>query len=85
MTTYVKRWGNSLALRIPKQLSDSMRLKEGSPLLFEESEGKILIRPIKDKKQELAASFRRAAKDASMRKLADEGLNDYLDQLQKFV
>lgn len=84
VTSYVKKWGNSLAVRIPKRLSDSLRLREGSPLLFEESDGKILIKPAKDKKQELAASFRRAAKDAAMRKMADEGLADYLNQLKKF-
>ena len=83
-TTYVKRWGNSLAIRIPKWLSDSLRLKEGSPLLFEELAGKILIKPAKDKKQELVTSFRRAAKDATMKKMANEGLGDYLNQLQKF-
>ena len=84
MTTYVKRWGNSLAIRIPKRLSDSLRLKEGSPLLFEESEGKILIRPTKDKRQELAVSFKRVAKDVAMKKMTNEGLGDYLNQLQKF-
>ena len=73
-----------MAIRIPKRLSDSLCLKEGSPLLFEESDGKILIRPTKDKKQELVASFRRAAKDTEMKKMANEGLSDYLDQLQKF-
>lgn len=85
VTSYVKKWGNSLAVRIPKRLSDSLRLKEGSPLLFEESDGKILIKPAKDKKQELITSFRRAVKDAAIRKMANEGLGDYLDQLQKFA
>jgi len=85
MTTYVKRWGNSLAVRIPKQVSVSLCLKEGSPLLFEELNGKIMIKPTKDKKQELIVSFKRAAKDAAMRKMADEGLGDYLNQLQKFT
>lgn len=84
MTTYVKKWGNSLAIRIPKRLSDSLRLIEGSPLLFEESDGRILIKPTKDKKQELVASFKRAAKDISMKKMANEGLGDYLKQLRKF-
>jgi len=84
MATYVKKWGNSLAVRIPKHLSDLMRLKEGSPLLFEESDGKILIRPAKDKKQELVASFKRAAKDVTMREMANEGLDDYLKQLKRF-
>ncbi len=84
MTTHVKKWGNSLAIRIPKRLSDSLRLKEGSPLLFEESSGKILIRPAKDKKQELIASFKRAAKDVTMREMANEGLDDYLKQLKRF-
>jgi predicted transcriptional regulator len=33
------------------------------------------------KRQDLIASFQRAAKDAEMLELADQGLSDYLDQL----
>ena len=71
MTTYVKKWGNSLAVRIPKHLSDSMRLKEGSPLVFEETDGKLLIKPVRDRRLEFSASFRRAAKDPEIKKLTD--------------
>jgi|SRR3989344_6461970 len=76
MTTYVKKWGNSLAVRIPKHLSDSMRLKEGSPLVFEETDGKLLIKPVRDRRLEFSASFRRAAKDPEIEKLAGCGIDD---------
>ena len=82
MSTYVKRWGNSLAVRIPKRLSSALKLKEGSPLSFEESGGKIIIKPARDRKQELADSFKRAAKDREMGRLAEAGLTDYLKQLK---
>lgn len=81
MTTYVKKWGNSLAIRIPKHLSDSLNLKEGSPLSFVASSSQILIKPLKDRKNELAISFQRAVKDSMMKKIANAGLADYLDQL----
>ena len=53
MTTYVKKWGNSLAVRIPKHLSDSMRLKEGSPLVFEKTGGQLLIKSVRDRRLEV--------------------------------
>ena len=35
ITTKVKKWGNSLALRIPKKLAEMYGLKEGSKLLVQ--------------------------------------------------
>lgn len=73
-----------MAVRIPKHLSDSLRLKEGSPFSFEKLDGKIFIKSAENKKQELEASFKRAANDVTMKKMANEGLGDYLKQLKKF-
>lgn len=73
-----------MAVRIPKYLLDSLCLKEGSPLLFEELDGKILIKPTKDKKKELVASFKRAAKDDTIVKMSNDDLDGYLNQLRKF-
>ena len=76
MTTYVKKWGNSLAIRIPKHLLDSMRLKEGSPLVFEKEGGKLLIKPIQNRRLELVATFKRARKDPEIKKMAGWGFDD---------
>lgn len=42
----VQKWGNSLALRIPKSFAEETRLKFGSPVRMVVSDGKIVIAPI---------------------------------------
>lgn len=34
MTTKVQKWGNSYAVRIPKEIIREMRFREGSPVTF---------------------------------------------------
>lgn len=41
----VVRWGNSLAVRIPKAVAEKARLQEGDPLLIEALEGHVELRP----------------------------------------
>jgi len=84
MTTKATKWGNSLAIRIPKQLSDYLRIREGTPLEFEQIDDKIFIKSAQDKKMEYAMSFKRAALDMDMKVMAEEGLDDYLKQLKKY-
>jgi antitoxin MazE len=44
--TRVKKWGNSLALRIPKLLAAEAGLKEDSPVSVSLAEGKLVIDPV---------------------------------------
>ena len=37
----VVKWGNSLAVRIPKMLAEEARLKEGDPILLKATNGRI--------------------------------------------
>jgi antitoxin MazE len=46
METKVKKWGNSLALRIPKPLALEIGLEDDSPVELSLSEGKLVIAPI---------------------------------------
>ncbi len=46
METYVKRWGNSLALRIPRPLAEEAGLREDSAVELSLEEGKLVIVPI---------------------------------------
>jgi antitoxin MazE len=46
METKVKKWGNSLALRIPKPLALEVGLEDDSPVELSLSEGKLVIAPI---------------------------------------
>ncbi|MEN6578645.1 MAG: AbrB/MazE/SpoVT family DNA-binding domain-containing protein [Phycisphaerales bacterium] len=45
MTTRVQKWGNSLALRIPKPLAIEAGLKDDSPVELSLQEGRLVITP----------------------------------------
>lgn len=44
MTTKVQKWGNSLAVRIPKEMIRRLALKEGSGIVVREDKDAIIIR-----------------------------------------
>ena len=46
METCVKRWGNSLALRIPKPLAEEVGLYEDSLVELSLQEGRLIVVPI---------------------------------------
>jgi antitoxin MazE len=46
METVIRKWGNSLALRIPKPLADEVGLEEDSAVDLFLEEGKLVIAPV---------------------------------------
>ena len=46
METRVQRWGNSLAVRIPKPLARQLGLSEGGEVVLEIREGALEVRPL---------------------------------------
>jgi antitoxin MazE len=46
MKTRVQKWGNSLALRIPKAFADEAQLRENSQVELLLADGKLIIRAI---------------------------------------
>lgn len=50
METIVKKWGNSLGIRIPKHIAKELSLKDGSSVDIEDKEGEIIIHPKNKKK-----------------------------------
>jgi antitoxin MazE len=46
MRTRVQKWGNSLALRIPKSFADEVGLRKETSVEVSLSEGKLVITPI---------------------------------------
>lgn len=44
MTTKVQKWGNSFAVRIPKEIVRNLALKEGSAVTVREDKDMIMIR-----------------------------------------
>jgi len=51
MVTKIQKWGNSLALRIPKSYADEIHLREGSSVDLNIEENKIIISPKKKKRK----------------------------------
>lgn len=43
-----KRWGNSIGLRIPKEMASELNLEEESAVYLQVKDGKLIIEPKKD-------------------------------------
>jgi antitoxin MazE len=63
MTSEIKRWGNSLALRIPKDVSQTLGLTEGSKVEVKLSKGNLVISPKKSKLEQLLKALEAAGPD----------------------
>ena len=46
MRTRVKKWGNSLALRIPKSFADEVGLEKESPVEVSLEDGRLIVSPV---------------------------------------
>jgi AbrB family looped-hinge helix DNA binding protein len=46
MQLTLSKWGNSIGLRIPKEYRDHVGLKEGSKVVFEIQNNKLVITPV---------------------------------------
>ncbi len=49
MEAKIRHWGNSLALRIPRDYAQNLQLQEGSAVTLELRDGALLIRPDRQK------------------------------------
>jgi antitoxin MazE len=45
-TTQVSKWGNSLALRLPRSVAREVRIAEGDTVQVTVAEGAVVIRPL---------------------------------------
>jgi antitoxin MazE len=59
MKTAVQRWGNSLALRIPRAFAEETRIVEGSEVKLTLRSGALVVRPVMRKRHSLAALVKR--------------------------
>jgi antitoxin MazE len=66
MRSNVARWGNSLALRIPRALAEELALAEGAPVQVDVKEGELVVRPVR----------RREALDELLRRITPDNLPD---------
>ena len=46
METKIQKWGNSLALRIPKAFAQNIDLSQNSEVTLEIQEGKLVVTPV---------------------------------------
>jgi len=53
MKTRVQKWGNSLAVRIPKSFAEGLDLENNGPVEMSLEEGAIVIKPAKDRAWDL--------------------------------
>ncbi len=53
MRVQVQKWGNSLALRIPKPFAEDAEVKEGTIVDLSVLEGKLVAAPVRKKKTTL--------------------------------
>ena len=54
MKTRVQKWGNSLALRIPKSFADEAGFRKDGPVEISLADGKIVVTPISHPKPTLS-------------------------------
>jgi antitoxin MazE len=48
VTVSIKKWGNSLALRIPKDVAKTLHIENNSTLELHIEDGKMVVEPQKD-------------------------------------
>lgn len=70
MTTAVQKWGNSLALRIPRTYAAETNLAAGSEVELRVQSGTIVVQPVKRKRHKLDNLLRRVT--ANNRHVATE-------------
>ncbi|GMR24151.1 MAG: AbrB/MazE/SpoVT family DNA-binding domain-containing protein [Acidobacteriota bacterium] len=53
MITTIRKWGNSLGLRIPRNLAKDVQVEEGSSVRVSVRKGRLVVTPIKRKEYSL--------------------------------
>lgn len=53
ITTYVKKWGNSLAVRLPRSLLAQLNLEVDGEVEISVEEGRLILSPVKKPKYKL--------------------------------
>ncbi len=59
MVTVVKKWGNSISIRLPKVVAQEAEISEGSSVTIEARNGQIIIKPVQRRRYRLADLVRR--------------------------
>ena len=71
MEAVIKKWGNSLGIRIPNMIVRNLSLKEGSSVEIDEEDNKVIIIP--KKKQDLKAILEKINESNLHEEVSTEG------------
>ncbi len=63
MKTRIQKWGNSLALRIPKSFADEVGLQRETSVEVSLSDGKLVITPVTEPKLNLKQLLAKVTKE----------------------
>jgi len=63
MQTNIQKWGNSLAIRIPKAFTKETGIKDGSTIDITLEDGKIIVKPLKVMKYSLNDLLKKVNKE----------------------
>jgi len=63
MKARVQKWGNSLALRIPKSFAAEVGLRKEAPVEISLADGELIIRPVTESKLSLKQLLARVTKE----------------------
>ncbi|HEY6200679.1 MAG TPA: AbrB/MazE/SpoVT family DNA-binding domain-containing protein [Candidatus Binatia bacterium] len=63
MRVRVQKWGNSLAVRIPKPLAEDAEVKQGTILNLAVSDGRVIATPVESRKWSLKQLLARVNKN----------------------
>lgn len=63
METHIQKWGNSLAVRLPKGVTDAQSFKEGSRVVIRKTKTGIVIEVVKKPSRTLASMLKGISKE----------------------
>ncbi len=63
MKSRVQKWGNSLALRIPRSFADEVGLKQETTVELSTVDGKLVVKPVSKSKTTLEELLVKVTKD----------------------
>ena len=63
MRTKIQKWGNSLALRIPKSFAEETEVEAGCTVDLSVADGQLVVSPVRSKRFELCALLAKVTKE----------------------
>ncbi|HEY4515062.1 MAG TPA: AbrB/MazE/SpoVT family DNA-binding domain-containing protein [Candidatus Paceibacterota bacterium] len=73
MTTTIQKWGNSLGVRLPKELTDNFNLRAGTKISFDSRADGILMKSSTIKRYKTLKDLLKGMKKNNVHELVDWG------------